>query len=116
MLILAEATRVQIFVWKQLDYGAMTEKEKHMPVSEVNILRELRHPNIVKYYDRFVVKTLDSPSGMRCALKRCAPGRCSIIDRENTTIYIIMEFCEGGDLAELIKARRRSRRVRPNRV
>ncbi|KAG7316468.1 hypothetical protein KOW79_020009 [Hemibagrus wyckioides] len=67
----------KILVWKELDYGTMAEVEKQMLVSEVNLLRELRHPNIVRYYDR-------------------------IIDRTNTTLYIVMEFCEGGDLATLI--------------
>ncbi len=53
-------------VWKEMDYGKMSEKEKHLLVSEVNILRELRHPHIVRYYDR-------------------------IIDREASKIYIVME-------------------------
>lgn len=48
-----------------------------MLVSEVNLLSELHHPNIVRYYDR-------------------------ILHRETTTIYIIMEWCQGGDLASLI--------------
>uniref|UniRef100_A0AAA9T2K0 Serine/threonine-protein kinase Nek2 n=2 Tax=Bos TaxID=9903 RepID=A0AAA9T2K0_BOVIN len=67
----------KILVWKELDYGSMTENEKQMLVSEVNLLRELKHPNIVRYYDR-------------------------IIDRTNTTLYIVMECCEGGDLASVI--------------
>ncbi|XP_053315056.1 serine/threonine-protein kinase Nek2 [Spea bombifrons] len=67
----------KVLVWKELDYGTMTEAEKQMLVSEVNLLRELKHPNIVRYYDR-------------------------IIDRTNTTLYIVMEYCEGGDLASLI--------------
>ncbi|XP_063297518.1 serine/threonine-protein kinase Nek2 [Pelobates fuscus] len=67
----------KVLVWKELDYGTMTEAEKQMLVSEVNLLRELKHPNIVRYYDR-------------------------IIDRTNTTLYIVMEYCEGGDLATLI--------------
>jgi NIMA (never in mitosis gene a)-related kinase len=37
---------------KEIDYRKMTEKEKKQLVSEVNILRELRHPNIVRYYER----------------------------------------------------------------
>lgn len=55
----------------------MSETEKQMLVSEVNLLRELRHPNIVRYHDR-------------------------IIDRSSTTLYIVMEYCDGGDLASVI--------------
>ncbi|XP_061668332.1 serine/threonine-protein kinase Nek2 isoform X2 [Syngnathoides biaculeatus] len=75
----------QVLVWKELDYGTMAESEKQMLVSEVNLLRELKHPNIVRYYDR-------------------------IIDRTNTTLYIVMEYCEGGDLASLIARCIRERR------
>ncbi|XP_068198156.1 serine/threonine-protein kinase Nek2-like isoform X2 [Antennarius striatus] len=75
----------KILVWKELDYGTMAESEKQMLVSEVNLLRELRHPNIVRYYDR-------------------------IIDRTNTTLYIVMEYCEGGDLSSLISRCLRERR------
>ncbi|XP_033932053.1 serine/threonine-protein kinase Nek2 [Pseudochaenichthys georgianus] len=67
----------KILVWKELDYGTMGESEKQMLVSEVNLLRELKHPNIVKYHDR-------------------------IIDRINAKLYIVMEYCEGGDLSSLI--------------
>jgi serine/threonine protein kinase len=50
-------------------------------VSEVNILRELKHPNITRYYDR-------------------------VIDKEQARLYIVMEYCAGGDLAALIKKQR----------
>jgi len=43
-------------VWKEMNYGMMSEKEKQQIVSEVNILRELNHANIVKYYDRIIDK------------------------------------------------------------
>ncbi|XP_052700276.1 serine/threonine-protein kinase Nek2-like isoform X1 [Crassostrea angulata] len=72
----------KILVWKEMEYGTMTESEKQMLVSEVNLLRELKHQHIVRYYDR-------------------------IIDRSNTTIYIIMEYCDGGDLSVLISKNRR---------
>lgn len=62
----------------------MSEREKLQLVSEVNILRELNHPNIVKYYERYV-------------------------DRENGVIYIVMEYCENGDLASFIKRHRREK-------
>lgn len=68
----------QILARKEIDYRKMTDKEKRQLVAEVNILRELRHPNIVRYYER-------------------------IVDKDNCMIYIIMEYCEGGDLASVIK-------------
>lgn len=68
----------RILVWKEMNYGQMEEKEKQLLVQEVNILQKLRHPNIVRYYDR-------------------------IIDRESTTLRIVMEYCPAGDLAVLIK-------------
>lgn len=70
-------------VWKEMDYGEMSESEKQMLVSEVNLLRELKHQHIVRYYDR-------------------------IIDRARTRLFIIMEYCEGGDLASLITNMRKT--------
>ena len=72
-----------MLVWKELNYGVMSEKEKQQIVSEVNILRELNHSNIVKYHDR-------------------------IIDKQRAKIYIIMEFCDGGDLQQLIRRCRKT--------
>ncbi|KAF1328420.1 Nek protein kinase, partial [Globisporangium splendens] len=69
-------------VWKEVNYGQMSEKEKQLIVSEVNILRELRHPHIVRYLDR-------------------------VIDKQATKIYIVMEYCEGGDLSQYIKRKKR---------
>ncbi|KAJ3354275.1 G2-specific serine/threonine protein kinase [Allomyces javanicus] len=76
----------KIMARKEIDYRKMREKERRQLVQEVNILRDLVHPNIVRYYSRFV-------------------------DRENYLIYILMEYCEGGDLSTLIK-RHRQERVR----
>jgi len=59
----------------------MTSKEKEQLVSEVNILKDLKHPNIVEFLER-------------------------VIDREHSFIYILMEYCEGGDLASVIKRHR----------
>ena len=72
----------KMLVWKEMDYGYMSTREKQQLVAEVNILRELKHPNIVKYHDR-------------------------ILDKRNAKIYVVMEFCEGGDLSRLIKSLKR---------
>lgn len=77
-----------ILACKEVSFAKMSEKEKMQLVSEVNILRELRHPNIVRYYER-------------------------IIDKENYKIYIIMEFCNGGDLTSIIRRLQQERCASP---
>lgn len=64
-------------VWKQTNYGGMNDKEKQQLINEVNILRELKHENIVRCFDKFV-------------------------DKKNTSIFLVMEYCKGGDLGKLI--------------
>lgn len=51
-------------------------------------MRELKHPNIVRYYDR-------------------------IIDKDSAKIFIVMEYCEGGDMAALIKKHKREKQYVP---
>ena len=46
-------------------------------VLEVNLLRDLNHPNIVKFFHH-------------------------IVDQRSAMLYIIMEYCPGGDLKRLI--------------
>lgn len=62
----------------------MSEKEKSQLVAEVNIIRELKNPFIVKYHDR-------------------------IVDKSNTRLYIIMEYCSGGDLGRLVSKARKDK-------
>lgn len=76
--------RFQIFVRKEIDYRRMSEKEKKQLVAEVNILRELNHPHIVRYIDR-------------------------VLDRDNCMIYLVMEYCENGDLAAVIRRCKREK-------
>lgn len=39
-----------------MNYGSMGDKEKNQLVQEVNILWEMKHPNIVRYVDRIIEK------------------------------------------------------------
>ena len=74
----------KVLIWKELSYAHLSQKEKQQIVTEVNVLRELNHPNIVSYVDR-------------------------IIDKKNLKLYIVMEYCEKGDLGQLIKRLRKSK-------
>jgi NIMA (never in mitosis gene a)-related kinase 2 len=56
----------------------MSERDRRQIVAEVNILKDLHNPHIVRYYDRYV-------------------------DREAGILYILMEYCGGGDLSAVLK-------------
>lgn len=59
------------------------KKEREATRMEVDLLRRLHHPNIVRYIDSFLSKNHES-------------------------LCICMEYCDGGDLASQIKAARRN--------
>lgn len=75
-----------MLVWKEIEYSQLSEAAKQNLVLEVNLLRELRHDNIVRYYDR-------------------------VVDKTRSTLYIVMEYCDGGDLASYIKKMKSSQYV-----
>ncbi|KAG0038001.1 Serine/threonine-protein kinase Nek2 [Podila clonocystis] len=74
----------RILARKEIDYRKMSTQEKEQLVAEVNILKDLKHPNIVEFLER-------------------------VIDRDNCFIYILMEYCEGGDLAAVIQRHKENR-------
>ncbi|KAF7308525.1 Protein kinase domain-containing protein [Mycena chlorophos] len=68
----------KIFARKELNFERMTERDRKQIVAEVNILKDLDHTHIVRYHDRHV-------------------------DRDAGVLYILMEYCGGGDLSTVIK-------------
>ncbi|KAL6303524.1 kinase-like domain-containing protein [Sparassis latifolia] len=71
-----------ILARKELNFERMSDRDRKQIVSEVNILKELNHEHIVRYHDRHV-------------------------DREAGILYILMEYCGGGDLSSVIKQAQR---------
>ncbi|KAJ6591616.1 kinase-like domain-containing protein [Mycena vulgaris] len=67
-----------IFARKELNFERMSERDRKQIVAEVNILKDLHHDHIVRYHDRYV-------------------------DRDAGILYILMEYCGGGDLSTVIK-------------
>ncbi len=58
---------------KEIDLSKMSPRDRAEAKNEVDVLRRLRHPNIVRYQDSFVVGS----------------GRLSML-------YIAMDFADGG--------------------
>ncbi|KAG9309207.1 kinase-like domain-containing protein [Chiua virens] len=77
-----------IFARKELNFERMSDRDRKQIVSEVNILKDLDHEHIVRYHDRYV-------------------------DRDAGILYIIMEYCGGGDLSGIIKQAQRHNRAVP---
>ncbi|EMD33769.1 hypothetical protein CERSUDRAFT_160055 [Gelatoporia subvermispora B] len=78
----------QILARKELNFERMSERDRKQIVAEVNILKDLHHEHIVRYHDRFV-------------------------DRDAGILYIVMEYCGGGDLSTVIKHAQRHNRPIP---
>ncbi|KMZ08654.1 serine/threonine-protein kinase Nek2 [Drosophila simulans] len=76
----------ELFAWKGMNYDELDEAKCDALVSEISVLRQLQHPNIVQYYHH-------------------------LVNREAKSVYIVMECCAGGDLAQIIQ-RARSQRQR----
>ncbi|XP_075157432.1 nek2 [Haematobia irritans] len=75
-----------LYAWKGMDYDELSEIQKESLISEIRVLRQLQHPNIVQYYHH-------------------------LVNHEAKSIFIVMECCEGGDLSQLIaKAKAENKR------
>lgn len=68
----------QVLVWKEVHYDRMNNRDRQQLVSEVNVLKMLKHPNIVRYVDR-------------------------IVDKASMRLLILMAHCANGDLSQLLK-------------
>ncbi|KAF7967067.1 hypothetical protein HWV62_35967 [Athelia sp. TMB] len=84
----SDGLRKQIFARKELNFERMSERDRKQIVAEVNILKDLHHEHIVRYHDRYV-------------------------DRDAGILYIMMEYCGGGDLSTVIKQAQKHNRPIP---
>ncbi|KAG2157024.1 kinase-like domain-containing protein [Suillus clintonianus] len=78
----------QILARKELNFERMSERDRKQIVAEVNILKDLHNEHIVRYHDRHV-------------------------DRDAGILYILMEYCGGGDLSTVIKQAQKHNRPVP---
>lgn len=77
----------RIYVLKQICIGSLSLKEQRDCVVEVRLLASIDSPFVVRYFDSF----LDG-------------------EQSASTLNIIMEYCEKGDLQQRLKVTQRRRR------
>lgn len=63
------------YVIKQIDLKILNAKHRKESLQEVQLLKRLSHPNMIKYYNSFMEKEI---------------------------LFIVMEYAEGGDLQKVI--------------
>lgn len=68
----------QQYAIKEISIGNLSQAEKDKAIQEVNLLKSLKHPHIVRLENSF---------------------------QEKGILYIVMEYVDGGDLANKIRAR-----------
>ncbi|KAG1672034.1 hypothetical protein FOA52_008910 [Chlamydomonas sp. UWO 241] len=78
-LVTSKSDPAQQYVLKKVKLDDANEKERVQAETEVQVLRHLDHPLVLSYVDHFMYK------GHLC---------------------IVTEYCEGGDLAQLLRARK----------
>ncbi|KAF2741124.1 calcium/calmodulin-dependent protein kinase type 2 beta chain [Polyplosphaeria fusca] len=71
---------------KEISYSKMSQKEREQLQAELSILKELRHPNIVAYYERDHIKA-------------------------SQDLHLYMEYCGNGDLGRVIRDLRQSNKL-----
>lgn len=76
----------QVLCRKEISYHKMSEKEKLQLQAELSILKELRHPNIVAYYEREHLKA-------------------------SHDLHLYMEYCGNGDLGRYISRLKRDNKM-----
>ncbi|CBZ29410.1 putative protein kinase [Leishmania mexicana MHOM/GT/2001/U1103] len=75
-ILIKRKTDGLLFVVKEVGMSRMSRKERDEARHECTVLQQLQHPNIVRYVEQF---------------------------ENNNNLYIVMEYCDGGDLAEKVK-------------
>jgi NIMA (never in mitosis gene a)-related kinase len=66
----------QYFVLKEIEIEILEDDERTKALNEIKILSNVSHPNIIKMHENF---------------------------RTNDKLCIVMDYCEGGDLATVVK-------------
>ncbi|XP_076858156.1 serine/threonine-protein kinase Nek5 isoform X3 [Brachyhypopomus gauderio] len=104
-------------VVKQINLSLVSPQEREAPLKEVTLLAKMKHPNIVAFFGSFHVLDRDregvftqAQSGEDMAdevqLEKKYLFQHRKINTEGTNLYIVMEFCDGGDLMKRITMRR----------
>ncbi|SCV01960.1 LAME_0G19658g1_1 [Lachancea meyersii CBS 8951] len=79
----------KVLVRKEIQYGHMNSKERQQLITECAILSQLKHENIVEFYEW---------------------------DSDKNVLYFYMEYCSNGDLSQMISNFKKERKYIPEKL
>lgn len=79
----------KLMVRKEIKYGHMNSKERQQLIAECSILSQLKHENIVEFYNW---------------------------DSNKDVLYLYMEYCSSGDLSQMISYYKKERKYIPEKL
>ena len=82
----------ELCVIKRINLSKLDDKEKEETINESKILQKLDHQNIIKFYDVFIEK------------------------KSETTLNLVTEYADGGDLSEKIKNQKKNNYFPENEI
>lgn len=94
-----------VYVVKKVALGHLSSEERRQSKQEVDVLRRLRHPNVVRYVDSYIVSSRSAEGGADEIV-----GESLVDHGEESTLHIVMEFCDRGDLSRHINATKKARK------
>ncbi|CAI4054353.1 hypothetical protein N7582_000071 [Saccharomyces uvarum] len=81
----------KLLVRKDIKYGHMNSKERQQLIAECSILSQLKHENIVEFYNWD-------------------------FDEQREVLYLYMEYCSRGDLSQMIKHYKQEHKYIPEKI
>ena len=94
-----------VYVVKKVALGHLSSEERRQSKQEVDVLRRMRHANVVRYVDSYIVSSRPSEEEADEIVRDSLVGQ-----GEESTLHIVMEFCDRGDLSRHINATKKARK------
>lgn len=88
---------------KCIERKRLNSKSVENLAREIELLKELNHEHIVKMLNFHVRETL---SILKFIVKDNVISKFSTFQWDNTMVYIVIEYCSGGDLSHFISSKK----------
>eukprot|EP00929_Paragymnodinium_shiwhaense_P036890 TRINITY_DN19721_c0_g1_i2.p1 TRINITY_DN19721_c0_g1~~TRINITY_DN19721_c0_g1_i2.p1 ORF type:complete len:721 (-),score=196.52 TRINITY_DN19721_c0_g1_i2:149-2311(-) len=96
----------------------LKERDRSLALQEVDVLKRLRHPNVVQHFESWLYQSRDA-SGAASGSDARADGKAASAGGRicaQEVLVNVMEYCAGGDLRAMLEACSKKREQLPEEV